>query len=513
MIVTLAQLPVGQLLQDAARAAQGPTPETARPILSALFAKAPDHADGHTVLGLVEQRAGKLAAACAAFGRAVALDPQAAEKRANYGVALKNNGQIEDAIAMLESALALRPGAPSTHNNLGNCLLAADRPAEAEAQFRAALAAKPVYAEGWNNLGVALMRLAQPEAAIAAYRRALDIRPDYAEAGVNLALAQRATGDVDAALATLDQVLQQRPAHWPAANNRGLIAEEHGDLDAAETAYRRAIALAPDVQGTRSNLAGVLLRKGDPAAALVASEEACARPGAGTTPLALKAVALCQLGETAARDALYALDRYVRIIDFQTMPGFDSLDAFNRAIMRHLEAHPTMTFEPSGLVTRTGRQSSDLLLGDKGPVAALEAAIRTAVKAYMADITGDDHVFARACPAEWGLTLWGTVLEPGGAVDAHIHAPNWLSGCYYPALPDATRAQAPEGWFEIGRAPAALGGSAALRTIEPRVGRMILFPSYYYHRTLDFGGTMPRASLAFDVVPKGTGRPHRLDYR
>jgi len=40
-----------------------------------------------------------------------------------------------------------------------------------------------------------------------------------------------------------------------------------------------------------------------------------------------------------------------------------------------------------------------------------------------------------------------------------------------------------------------------LRAIRPREGLMLLFPSYFYHRTVPFSAAEPRVSIAFDAIP------------
>ncbi|MCW5581951.1 MAG: hypothetical protein KIS72_11480 [Luteimonas sp.] len=40
-----------------------------------------------------------------------------------------------------------------------------------------------------------------------------------------------------------------------------------------------------------------------------------------------------------------------------------------------------------------------------------------------------------------------------------------------------------------------------MATIRPEEGTMLLFPSYFYHRTLPFEDESPRISIAFDVLP------------
>jgi hypothetical protein len=38
--------------------------------------------------------------------------------------------------------------------------------------------------------------------------------------------------------------------------------------------------------------------------------------------------------------------------------------------------------------------------------------------------------------------------------------------------------------------------------VRPRVGTLVLFPSYMWHGTIPFQSTQSRTSIAFDVVPK-----------
>lgn len=503
------QSEISALLSRAADLAQGPTPDAARTVLHALFAKAPGHPDGFTVLGIVEQRSGNVEAACNAFARAIETDPNAPAKLSNYGAALKNAGRLDEAVTVLERAVAIQPDAPGARNNLGSTLLAADRPDDAIPHLRQAVAIRAAYPEAWNNLGVALARTNRNAEAVSAYDNALRHRPDYAEAGVSRALALEAGGNLPAAIEQLERTAASRPAHWPAFANKALLLEKLGRNDEAAASHRQSIAIAPDQQMLYVNFATMLLKAGDPQAALAICEDAGRRPNSGTSALALRALALAQLGRVAERDRLLGIDRFIRVVDHDSTTDGGDLGAFGTALCTALGDHPSLTFEPAGLVTRSGHQSSELA-GEGGTLGQLAQMARTAIADYITNLSAGDHPFIAARPDKWTLTLWGTVLQPGGEVGPHIHAPNWLSGVYYPDDEAIDPAEAPAGWFEIGKAPDHLGPSEGLHRIAPAPGRMILFPSYLYHRTLPFGGSRPRISFAFDVVPAGHGRPHRL---
>jgi uncharacterized protein (TIGR02466 family) len=102
------------------------------------------------------------------------------------------------------------------------------------------------------------------------------------------------------------------------------------------------------------------------------------------------------------------------------------------------------------------------------------------------------------------LRIWGTLLESGGFQLPHSHPLGWISGVYYAQVPEGMRIDNPEaGVLEFGMPPEHFhyASHPELRRIEPAEGRLVLFPSYYFHRTLPFTADGKRISVAFDVVP------------
>ena len=43
-----------------------------------------------------------------------------------------------------------------------------------------------------------------------------------------------------------------------------------------------------------------------------------------------------------------------------------------------------------------------------------------------------------------------------------------------------------------------------VREVEPVPGTLVLFPAYFYHRTIPFAADGRRISIAFDVMPETT---------
>lgn len=500
-----------ELLAEAARLAQGEDPASARPLLERMLVQAPGDADVQTLAGIVAQRTGRTADAVAAFRAARAADPGAAGRCQNLAVALKSAGDHAGALAVFAEALALRPGHAGTLTNMGSCLIEADRCEDALATLEQALAAAPDHADALNNMGVALARLGRRPQACAAYRRALAVRPDHTETRLNLADALAASGHADEAQALAEQVLRDRPGQVRAANQLGLMREAAGDFEGAVAVLALAFDPVVPQHALGVNLARVLIRAGRHEDALATCDRLIATQPSVTTPLALALAALDRLGRDKEREALMALDRFVLVHDVDAVDGFASLDAFNAALVCELRDHPSLIFEPEGLVTRQGRQSCDLADAPQPALHALAELARSKLGAARDTLAAQpaDHPFLRALPQDWSLTMWGTILRPGGEVGPHIHAPNWMSGVYYPAF-QALADDSTEGSFAIGMLPQELGGGGTSVLRQPSAGRMILFPSYLWHATIPFGGEDERISFAFDLVPAGVGRHHRL---
>lgn len=497
-----------RVLQNAAQLAQGPKPELARPLINDLLAAAPDDADALTLLGIVEQRAGNIPAALAALGRARKCDPSNPARLGNHALALKRAGHFDEAIASLQEALALRPRAPVTLANLGACLIEAGRPGEAVPYLEKALEIDDRHFDALNNLAIALTRIGKAANALRIYDRALLLRTDHLETRLNRIDALAAL-DKNAAVKEVRAILARYPSHPRASNQLGMLLEAQGEFDEAICTYRSSIDKAGLFHPIGVNLTRVLVQTGRYQEAIMLADRLIIDLPSVTTPMALKCAALARAGLQSDLEAMLGLDRFVKISDFAEIDGFASLKAFDDKLAEELAGHTSLTFDPKGLVTRQGWQSDDLADADTPALTTLANLAKDAISTYLVDLPEGDHPFQLARPDKWSLTMWGTILRPGGEVGAHIHAPNWLSGVYYPDLPDVVSANE-EGWLAMGVLPNELGGGQIHRRYEPAAGRMILFPSYVWHGTLPFSGDQPRLSIAFDCVPAGVGRPHRL---
>jgi hypothetical protein len=89
-------------------------------------------------------------------------------------------------------------------------------------------------------------------------------------------------------------------------------------------------------------------------------------------------------------------------------------------------------------------------------------------------------------------------LSGSGYHDPHLHPYGWLSSAFYVAAPEVPTGSE-DGYLTLGEPQAMLGtGLGPYRTIAPRPGQLVLFPSTMWHGTRPFG-TGERLTAAFDV--------------
>jgi hypothetical protein len=76
----------------------------------------------------------------------------------------------------------------------------------------------------------------------------------------------------------------------------------------------------------------------------------------------------------------------------------------------------------------------------------------------------------------------------------------WISSAFYVQLPPPDKlGPSPAGWLSHGTPPPELGlGLPAYGYVEPKVGRLALFPSTMWHGTVPFDDG-ERLTVAFDV--------------
>ncbi|MGB3317850.1 MAG: putative 2OG-Fe(II) oxygenase, partial [Sphingopyxis granuli] len=185
-------------------------------------------------------------------------------------------------------------------------------------------------------------------------------------------------------------------------------------------------------------------------------------------------------------------------------PADGDVAGFNRRLDEALGALHLGQRHPLEQTLRGGTQTADDLFGrDLPEVAAVRALIEDGVRRYIAALPDDAaHPFLNRKASRFAFSgSWSVRLHDGGHHTNHIHPEGWISAVYYVALPAAV-AEGEQGWLKFGETGLRLGARERIvRTVRPEPGRLVLFPSYFYHGTIPFADEGHRTTIAFDVVP------------
>ncbi len=511
--------------------------------LQRALALKPDYADASYNLGIVLAEQGRSEDALAAQRRAVALRPDYVQALTQIGVLLREGREFDAALAPLRQAVALKPGYFDAQYYLGCTFTALGRYDEAEATLKAALTLRPNSREAHFALGNMLERAARADDAIAAYGRAIEIAPDFVEAHRRLnalawemgkgeatlksyGLARARIGDTpDLLFAEADQRLRQGQAEAAEQLLRrahGLAPARHdiaNVLARALVSQRRfdeGIALLDDVVKADPDgidnyrvLASALLQNRRPREAAALLERALAIAPHDQANLAFLTLAYRELGD-GRLDALADIARLVRVYDLPPPSGFGDVAAFNRALGEDLVALHTRNTAPLDQTLRGGSQTPGYLFDNHSK--ALDGVcekILEAVGDYIGALPDDpDHPIGGRKTADYDLIgAWSCRLKSSGFHTNHFHPQGWISSAYYVSLPGAVD-DGEQGWLKFGESNIALSErDRPERLVKPGVGKLVLFPSYFWHGTVPFVSDDMRLTVAFDVVPQKVKGP------
>lgn len=498
----------------------------------------PDYGEAHFNLGAALSLLARQDDAMAAYRKALAVTPGLWNAQVQIAALLHRKGDNEDALKALNAALPGAGGSFEYWYYRGTVLHALRRHGEAASAFRKGLEIAPRRFEAQYALAGSLAAAGREEDAITAYRTTIEMAPGYVPAhrefnklahamgqdvlqAQSYAFARSQVGDApELLLAEADLVLRFNQTEHartlltrsrekfgdgaPLANAMGRALNLESRLEEAEEEFHRAIEMQPGEITHRHELAAVLLRAGRFDAARSVLLEAHALAPQDQVVLAYLTLAYRHTGDSRLA-GIFAPEKFIREYHIPTPTGFRDAGDFNRALSADLERLHTRRVEPIDQTLRGGSQTAaELFEHPSREIGLLRDAIREAVANYIAHLPQDDtHPFlSRKADGFEFSGSWSCRLRSGGFHTNHVHDKGWISSAYYVALPDAVAVDG-QGSLTFGQSRFRLDGDDRVEAkIQPQVGKLVLFPSYYWHGTQAFVGADPRLAVAFDVLPK-----------
>lgn len=466
-------------------------PELVLPRARELASRHPGSAQAQQLLGLAARACGESLTAHEAFRAAAALAPQdglIAHSRARAA--------LEAGLPAAHLFAAAAPLAPKDGSILlgqAAALLAEGRAEEGIALLSGILAANPLWLDGHRSLAALAGQMGQdPLASLEAALLRLPQSPELHHLTISLALQARDLPRAGAAAARAQAALGTQG--WLSLMVAH-IASESGALDEADGHFA---ALGPPSDSNAAWLqARHLIRRGDATRAAALLEPGLGQPGAHALWPYL-ALAWRMAGDPRA-DWLESDPRLVGVYDI----GYSEADL--AALADHLRTLHLAKAAPIDQSVRGGTQTDgNLLLRIEPAIRDLKARLLEIVSRHVAQLppAEADHptLLANRTPLRVAGS-WSVRLENAGFHTDHVHPQGWFSSALYVALPETLGdgADSHAGWLTLGEARDLAPRLSPLRLIEPKPGRLVLFPSTMWHGTRPFP-TGERLTVAFDIA-------------
>jgi hypothetical protein len=318
----------------------------------------------------------------------------------------------------------------------------------------------------------------------------------------------RRSGDLSGAEGVLRALA---PSIAPNPHVRAALAavlHEMGRLGDARLEAFEALRARPDDAAMAENLVSIDLSMGQPDRALPMIRGQRWRQPLDQRWIAYEATA-ARLLQDPLYSRLYDYARLVRVYELEPPPGWSSMAELNSALIEVLRKRHLFRTHPLDQSLRNGSQTARSLTAERDPVIqALLAAFAAPIADYVAALgTDPDHPLSARNSGRGAIKgCWSVELRRDGFHVSHVHPQGWISSAYYVAVPaDVEDASAKIGWIKFGEPGLPIPGLTAEHFVQPRPGRLVLFPSYMWHGTNRIVGDEIRLSVAFDAVPLPAG--------
>ena len=456
----------------------------------------PAHAGLQQLLGLSARLQQHSAVALESFARAAKLAPGDALIAQGHGQAALEAGC--PAVDLFERAASLAPQNGSVLLGRAAALVAEGRSDEAIQGLRQLLASNPLWTDGhraYARIAGQLEQAGDPRASLCDALAQIPGEPALHQTLVATDFDLAAYDKADRDLARVRQRLA--PARWIDGWS-AFCASEQGDMARADRLFE-AMGHPRDIdEAFRRVRHEIRAGRIDHAVALAERWKASDRDGVLWPYLALG----WRLTSDPRWQWLESDPRLVGVYDCSRSLGSLSQVADT---LRRLHFADRQPLDQS---LRGGTQTDGPLLSRLDPeIVALRKGILSAVSEYIAQLPpyepGHPLLLRQRDPLRFAGS-WSVRLTRRGFHVDHVHTHGWISSALYISLPDRAMGRGEgegghDGWLALGECKDLVPGLAPLRLIEPKPGRLVLFPSTMWHGTRPFADG-ERLSVAFDIA-------------
>jgi uncharacterized protein (TIGR02466 family) len=455
-----------------------------------------------------------------------------------YGQILSAQGRYDEALSVYTKLLNADVNYYTARHNMARILRVLGKSQQAIGHYELLLKSGFKSAIFFHNYGNALSDVGHISDAIDCYVKALDIDSSYVDSHINLSnlywetnqkelmfnsyLSVFGTNNDSDELRLAYASLLFRVKNYPrlldflqenferlaySARYHDLLGKlqyKNGNFTESIISHEKAFRIEP-VSEIVNNFVKVLIENEDFEKAKSHLLQFLEREPDDQLALAYLSCCWRGLGEDALEARLNQYDSFIREYELDVPLGYNSLKEFCQELAEYLKNIHTKVQQPLEQSLHRGTQTQAKLFDSQHPmILSVIEQVSKAIERYKDDcpFVGDDELGLSSCDEYQFSGSWSVRLNTGGFHNNHVHPQGWLSGCLYIELPDEVDAKdSKEGWIKFGEPLLEHTQPMEAKTfVQPKVGRVILFPSYIWHGTVPFSSQSERITIAFDIA-------------
>jgi tetratricopeptide (TPR) repeat protein len=483
----------GEIYRQALAAWEAGEGESALPRIEQALRTSRDHRLWH-IHGLILRSLERREEALPSLKRATELNPSAPKPAFALAKTLYEAGL--PSVDAYGRALQLAPGDPEVVLGLASAFIAEHELDAALQGLEKIVARSPLWVDGHVLLSRIRWLEGEREGFTRSFDEALAQYPNSLELRRNQIIALSHAEQWDEVLKKIEEGRAAIGEHPLFGTNEAIVYSELGDVERADRLFAPFAGLEDGpIQVRRVRH---FLKTDRPQEAAEVIESWLSRPGGSMFWFWPYASIAWRMVDPERWNWLEGDERFVGVYDIaDRLPPLDAL----ADTLRRLH---TLSGQPLEQSLRGGTQTDGDIFFHVDPVLVqLREAIRTTVAEYVAQLPEPDERHPLLGPKRAPIKFngaWSVRLQSKGYHANHVHPVGWISSALYVALPPDL-GQNEAGYLALGeaKAPGFEIDLPPFRTVEPKPGRLVLFPSYMWHGTRPFGEG-ERLTVAFDVA-------------
>ena len=310
--------------------------------------------------------------------------------------------------------------------------------------------------------------------------------------------------EVDSAQNLFEQLSEAR-----SQSIRGLILGANiyecvpAEMSRALKLAQKANAKNPEHEGAAICLARILLRSGDFKMARNLISHWRVNCPSSQFWIAYEAIVARKLNPEHYSE-LCDYENMIQVYELEIPQGYKNIEEFNADLAVALTKLHCFAEAPLDQSLRAGTQSIRSLEFEKNPV--IQQYIRALdkpIRAYIRHLRQFENIaLGGRISLDYVIQgCWSVRLKKGGRHVNHVHPEGWISSAYYVQTP-TEGTDGKDGWIKFGEPPFPIEGIDKVeRWIKPEAGKLVLFPSYFWHGVSPVKSDGIRITAPFDVVP------------